>query len=459
MADATTELPAGAGRLPFVGRLAEAARDTALGYRQWLEAELDSARAGRRAVAVTARHALLVASSLPPRFDGGVFRPLSWLKYAGENGWRLSAVTRAPDGEITEAGRQLAAAIPAGVRILAAEPPALRPSHKLFQQIDGDFLQALALYRAAARGFAEDPPSVVVATGPTFASFAAGLLLARRFAARLVLDYRDEWSRNPFGFVRRGRDDRRWERRCLARADLVQFTTRGQLRHNSDAFPGLIGAKGAVLLNGWEPDPAAEAAEPRGDGRLVLAFSGVLGTMASPQPFLDDLAAVLARRADLGQRLRLRFIGRRLPWAERLLERFPHPQLIERIEQRPRAEADRLIRESDVLLLMTDDDMARYLPGKVFEYLATGRPILAHGADGEAPALVRQLGAGRHVAAGAPVALERALDAMIERPAEAWNGAVRRDWAATHTRRQMARVFFGRLSGLVEAAAAREAGR
>ncbi|MEQ8396050.1 glycosyltransferase [Thalassobaculum sp.] len=437
---------------PRLLRIATAIRDTSIGYGHWLGAEVRAAVPGRLAPAATERpHALVIATSLPPRFDGGVFRPLSWLRYASENGWRISALTRAAAGDETDGGRQLAATIPDDVAIHEAKPLDLEPSQRLFFQVDGGFLTALAMYRAGLEAFAGAPPSVVVATGPRFSSFIAGYLLARRFGSQLVLDYRDEWSENPFGFVQQGRDDRWWERRCLKAADAVLFTTDGQLAHARARFPGLLDGKGGVLLNGWEPDPRVEAAETesRDDGLLIIAFSGVLGTMALPGAFLEDLAGALEIDPRLKHRVRLRFIGRRLPPAERELERFPHPEMLELIDQCPRADADRLVRQSDILLLLSNADMARYLPGKVFEYLATGRPILVHGHPGEAPTLVDRLGAGLHVEAGDENGLADALGALSRASASDWNTEHRRAWAHDHTRRRMARAFFDRLAELV----------
>ena len=440
---------AGPGRR---GRFIEASRDTVLGHAAWLHAELSGFPPWTAARPVASHHALLVAATLPPRFDGGVFRPLSWLRYAPENGWRLSAVTRALDGTICDAGRQLSRAIPADSILCHAPPLPLRPSLRLFQDIDGSFLTALALYRAGAARFAIAPPSIVIATGPSFAAFVAGRLLARHFGARLVLDYRDEWTENPFDFVHQGRNDRWWEQRCLAAADLVQFTTESQRQHAEAAFPGLIGSKGVVLHNGWEPDPggpAILAAQPA-SGRWTIAYSGVLGAMASPAAFLRDLAKAVADVPRLRGVLRLRFIGRRLREAERTLSRFPYPEMLDLIDQRPRAEADRLMRKSDALLLLSGSKMARYLQGKLFEYLAAGRPILVHGHDGEGPALVRQLAAGLHVGTGNSAGLAHALARFINAPAGAWNGACRQVWIQDHTRQGLARQFFGSLDRLVE---------
>jgi glycosyltransferase involved in cell wall biosynthesis len=429
-------------------RAATALRDTALGYWRWLEAEVDSARRSRPSVRPAARHALIVVASLPPRFGSGVFRPHSWLRHAEENGWRVSAVTRALDEPPTEAGLQLAATIPGSVRILPTKPLKLQPSHSLFARLDGGMLTAIEFYLAAAEALADDPPAVVVATGPSFNAFAAALFLAQRFGAKLVLDYRDEWSQNPFSFVQYGGFDRWWERRCLKAADAVLFTTRGQLQHTDAAFSGVIGEKGVILTNGWDGQRSYGEPEPRHDGKLEIAFSGLLGRMAMPGEFLADCSRVLAADSSLREKLRLRFIGRRHPEAEQELEKFDHPELLALMGQRPQAEADALIRQADALLIMPTPLMARYMPGKMFEYMATGKPILVHGHRGEVQELVMRLGAGIFIEEGDTDALAKAFASLAETPSSVWNNPRRQSWAQQHTRQRLAQRFFDLLTDL-----------
>jgi glycosyltransferase involved in cell wall biosynthesis len=429
-------------------RAATALKDTALGYWRWLEAEVDSSRRSRSTTFPTARHALIVVASLPPRFGSGVFRPHSWLRYAEENGWRVSAVTRALDETPSEAGLQLAATIPDSVRIHHTTPLKLKPSHSLFAQLDGGMLTAIEFYLTAVEALADDPPSVVVGTGPSFNAFAAAFFLAQRFGAKLVLDYRDEWSQNPFSFVQYGGFDRWWERRCLKAADAVLFTTKGQLQHTDAAFSGVIGEKGVILTNGWDGQRIYEEVAPRRDGKLEIAFSGLLGRMALPGRFLADCSRVLVENPDLRQKLRLRFIGRRHPEAQQEFEQFDHPDLLELMGQRPQAEADELIRHADALLIMPTPLMARYMPGKMFEYMATGKPILVHGHRGEVQELVTRLGAGLFVEEGGADALAKAFATLVETPPSVWNNPRRQSWAQQHTRQRLAQRFFDLLASL-----------
>ena len=101
-----------------------------------------------------------------------------------------------------------------------------------------------------------------------------------------------------------------------------------------------------------------------------------------------------------------------------------------------------MLRRSDIFLLMSNPDLARYMPGKMFEYMAAGKPILVYGHPGEASELVLALGAGVFVREGDVGGLLRALATLEHTPATAWNGERRRAWAEQHTRQRLARPFF-----------------
>lgn len=450
-ADSIDARPAARSRLT---RFARGFKDTARGYGAWLKVERDSGRLlGRRVPTRDPRHALVVAPSLPPRFGSGVFRPTSWLTYARANGWRVTGLTRAVDEQSNEAGCALAATVPDEVDILEAPPLDIAPSYRLYPRIDGGLATALALYRKGAAALADDPPAVVVGTGPSFNMFIAAYHLARRFRARLVLDYRDEWTENPYPATGGGgRWDRWWETRCLMVADAVFFTTESQRRHAARAFPEYLKGRGTVLPNGWDPSMIEDAKPlPRSNNTFEIAFSGWLGTHTLPGAFLLDCAAVLEQRPLLAETLRLRFIGRRHQDADSEISSFPRPDLLFLDGVQPKATADATIRRSDALLLMLKPHMARYMSAKIFEYMASGRPILAHGCSGEMAGLVTSHGAGVHVPEGDVQALIGALDTFASIPMERWDTPARRQWAAVHTRARLAERFYGLLRRVVDA--------
>jgi glycosyltransferase involved in cell wall biosynthesis len=89
------------------------------------------------------------------------------------------------------------------------------------------------------------------------------------------------------------------------------------------------------------------------------------------------------------------------------------------VDYLPRAEALRLQRDSEALLLLVPEAGGRgrgVLSGKVFEYLAAGRPILAVvPPDGAAAELIRQTGAGAVVAPDDVAGIRSALEDLHAR--------------------------------------------
>ena len=177
----------------------------------------------------------------------------------------------------------------------------------------------------------------------------------------------------------------------------------------------------AVIPNGCDFDDFAGLEYRPGD-RFRITHTGSFFGKRDPRPFLQALAEsdpdVVARFAG-----GLRAADRE--WAETLglgdrLEVLPHL---------PHQRALELQRDSEALLLLIPDAGGRgrgVLSGKIFEYLAAERPILAAvPPDGAAADLVRETGAGIVVAPDDVRALREALAGLVARwRAGALNGTV-----------------------------------
>ena len=398
-------------------------------------------------------HLALLAWYFPPSVTGGTYRPTSLSRRCADFGWRVSVIAGPVTGAPSAAGTYLLQTLPEDVRIHRVSPPAIDPSPRCVPYIDGGFVNMLATVSLARRVFHDDPPTVILATGPPFHNFVAAYYIARMFGAKWVLEYRDEWSECPFDFVWAGAADRRWEAYLLRRADAVIFTTRSQLAHHLAVFPGLEASKGLVIPNGWELDdfsstdagPEPAGLEPR---RLVIAHVGSQFPHALPGPFLSTLEQVLARSERLRRELRLRFVGQKSREVIEQLSQFAHPEILESIDHVPKPEAIRLMKESAALLLFNGPKFERYLPGKIYDYLAAGPPLLVFGEGGEIDALVKRLGAGLVVPWSDPEALGRALTLLAEGAVPANGRPDTRAWLQEHRRDVLAGQTFRVLNGL-----------
>jgi glycosyltransferase involved in cell wall biosynthesis len=412
---------------------------------EWLS--LETPRPPRVARAHSGRHLALFAASLPPASSAGVHRPLSFMRYGCRLGWRIDAFCSEPQSDQREHGEELLSRVPSQATLHVVAPSTREPSYRLFPRVDGGFTNALAFARHAIKVLRNDPPDVVLASGPPFFTFVSALFVARRFGVPLVLDYRDEWTECPFDFVSKGGHDRAWERRCLRTADAVMFTTASQLRHQLATFPELASRKAHVVPNGWEPEDfgSKQREQPvtgTGDAAtLRLAHVGTLGRHTPPHDFLDSLQQLLTDEPDWVPRIRVQFIGRRASSADEAIRSFGFPTVVEVVDHVGKSEANRRMQESDALLLIARPDLERYLPGKLFDYVAAHRPVLVFGSRGESSALIDQLGAGVFCPSGSGAALREALLRLKNLQMSCRSDSVH-EWLQEHRREALASRAF-----------------
>ena len=94
--------------------------------------------------------------------------------------------------------------------------------------------------------------------------------------------------------------------------------------------------------------------------------------------------------------------------------------------------------DSDALLLISTPDLERYLPGKLFDYIAARKPVLVFGSRGESSDLLLELGSGLLCAPGSGRLLGACLESlgqldlsMREERLGVWLQRHRRDKLAT----------------------------
>ncbi|HKE00053.1 MAG TPA: glycosyltransferase [Planctomycetota bacterium] len=166
------------------------------------------------------------------------------------------------------------------------------------------------------------------------------------------------------------------------------------------------------ISNGSDFDDFAGLEYRRGE-RFRITHTGSFFGRRDPRPFLTALARV----DDVVVRFVGDFRSADREWAE-TLELGDRLQLV---PYAPRREALELQRDSEALLLLIPDAGGRgrgVLSGKVFEYLAAERPILAVvPPDGAAAELLRETGAGVVVAPDDVDGIARELAALRD----AWN--------------------------------------
>jgi glycosyltransferase involved in cell wall biosynthesis len=371
---------------------------------------------------------LLVTMYFPPAGGGGVQRPLKFATHLPALG--IETHVLAPDDakwihsdpELqppTQAWIHRARYLGPRARKLADELHGRRGLERLSRQArslsrrvlvpDENVAWNLTAIPAAVRIARSEGIDVVITTSPPNSVHLIGAAVKRTTGARWVADLRDSIAAHPH---------RRVESAAVRAKEKVSASVARLVARQADVIVAASAAIAdeaqrlepagvvATILNGADFDDFA-GLEYRPGNTFRITHTGSFFGKRDPRPFLQALA-------DSGlEDVVARFVGdfrvADREWADSL-------GLGERLELHPyvaHKEALALQRDSEALLLLIPEADGRgqgVLSGKVFEYLAAERPILAAvPPEGAAAELIRDTGAG---VVAAPDDLDALKDAL-----------------------------------------------
>ena len=385
---------------------------------------------------------LLISCYFPPAGGINVQRVLSLVRYLPQNGFKVFVLTARSSVPMMDG--QLVKLIPKDVevhRTWTLEPP-FRLRKKLWSRIDSPATSAKTkndfggraksilarkvkqlicpdpqvlwypfAIRRASRLIREEKIQTALVTAPPFSAFLIVNELKRRFPHLCTIaDLRDEWlgyfvkeyvfCGDEYVSARAAEVERATVESC----DRIVAVTAASLNEIRSRYPEQPGQKFALIPNGYDPAVFTEfRSRSHGLDKLVVTYTGTVYKPASPKTYLDALDSL----PQIRRGLQTRIVGRIAEEFDRGI--FENRQSSVRlIDFVPQSEARRFMEESDVLLLPWSDRVN--IPGKFFEYLATGKPILALCyPDSEVARVMKQTAAGWCVNPEDIAAIQRVL--------------------------------------------------
>ena len=331
--------------------------------------------------------AILFAYYYYPANTSGVQRAARLAKYLPENGFRMQVITTSEEG--------VCAGMP-GVHHVPDSPAGWTSGEwrhrasRLAQRIvpyNEQLLWVPHAVEAASRIVArEGDVRSILSTSPPVGSHLAAYWTKRRYPQlRWVADFRDPILGNP-------NRARQWARPYDAALERLIFSCADVVIAVSDAFvetwkknhPAMA-HKFHVIWNGFDPEDAFGPKTIPARSRRVLLHAGVLYRQRHPKAMLAALDRLIEGGRLNPDDILVRFLGH-LQGAEELTA-MP---FVKRLTQRgcleldgksvPRPEAMDQIATADWLFLidiLSLDGAGYTVPAKIFDYLLTGRPVLA----------------------------------------------------------------------------------
>jgi glycosyltransferase involved in cell wall biosynthesis len=218
----------------------------------------------------------------------------------------------------------------------------------------------------------------------------AGVLLKKITKKPLIVDFADPWVSGLEHTVRftssiHKNIERRLENFVLKNCDYAIFVTKTLARDYLAAYPWLKG-KYAVIYNGFSVEALPQEQYALFD-KFTIVYAGRFYGPQSPELFLMALHKIFERNKALKQEISVIFVGSGSTRAgsdgkkgSNLIMKYQLQDIIKLTDLVPLKKSFEYMLRSHLLLLITP---IKALTTKVFDYLATGNPILAIISEGE----------------------------------------------------------------------------
>jgi glycosyltransferase involved in cell wall biosynthesis len=372
---------------------------------------------------VTAR-VLFIAYHFPPTGGSGVQRSSKFVRYLPAEGFAPVVVTGPGEGGArwsppdASLGADVADDVPV-LRVPGPVPgdgsgPAWRARRLLRMQTPFDRWWEDGVRRL---GRTRDDVSLVYASMSPFSSAAAAAAVADDLGVPWVADLRDPWALDEYVSYPTGvhwRIERRAMRRGLASAAAVVLPTPGTLARVVHFFPELSDRVFEVR-NGFDPaDFTGPPSEPE-DERFHVVHTGsfyadlgrrrarrLLGgtdldvdpAPRSPSFLLAAVDRLLAANPELRGRLTVELAGQLTAEDVAVVDRARCRDVVTVHGYLPHTQAVSVVRSADALFLpmhgLPRGVRSTIVPGKLYEYLASGRPVLGAVPEGDARDLLER---------------------------------------------------------------------
>ncbi len=254
----------------------------------------------------------------------------------------------------------------------------------------------------ARRGGAD----LIYTSSPPNSVHSIGGRIARRLGLPWVADFRDPWTDGPrrrrsyAGNPRREKREAAQESWVMRHADRIVVSAPALRERFLEKYDFLLPERVHVLTNGFDRDDlVASEREQSGlePGLFHLTGTGNIEAMIDMTPFFEGVAEACAEHPELGRGLRVNLVGAKKGQWDAVIARLGLSERVRYTGWVSHARAIRFLRDSQLLLmcqLVEEGGGGEKLSGKFFEYLATGKPVLALTVPGLTATILRETGVG-----------------------------------------------------------------
>ncbi|NHB67653.1 glycosyltransferase family 4 protein [Perlabentimonas gracilis] len=372
---------------------------------------------------------LILTYYWPPSGGSGVQRWLKFAKYLREFGWEPVIYTP-QNPEVAMVDETLNTDIPQGVEVLKRNIFEPYMVFRLFTRQKGKMGVGFTSYEGSAKGVVgrlalwvranlfipdarmfwvkpsvrfltkyliQHPVDAVVSTGPPHSMHLIARGLKQKLGIKWMADFRDPWTNIDYFIdlplaARALKKHRRLEHDVLVSADEVVVV--GSQMQNE--FEQTSSRKVHIITNGYdETDFPTQLASP--DAQFTITHVGTIPPNRNSELLWQALSHLVNSNNDIAKQLKIQLLGNVDKLVIDQISQYNLTPYCQQLGYLSHAQSVQLMQRSQILLLLVNNspNAKGILTGKVFEYLAARRPILAIGPlDGDVDNLLKETKAG-----------------------------------------------------------------
>ncbi len=389
---------------------------------------------------------LIVTYYWPPSGGAGVQRWLKFSKYLPESGWEPVILTVDPEyAAYPVTDFSLTKQIPSSVKVHKTPAtnyfsiyykdksriPTAGFANSVDNTLKGKMLRFIRgnlfipdprrgwnkfAFKKACEIIEAEGINHIITTSPPHSTQLIGIKIKKKYPGiKWIADLRDPWTNIYYykqfypTFISR-RIDLQFEKSVLNKANQI-ITVGASLKTSFSSKIIGIAEKTEVITNGYDEDDFTGLI-PSSTEIFTISYIGTLSEAYPIDGFLDAIQNFNLEK----NKLIIRFIGTVSPKQKDLILSNIGDQVAEFIPNVDHAASIRYMLGSTVLLLVIPDHQSNksIITGKLFEYIATGNPVICLGpTDGDAAIILKETGHGRTFNYSDSVGISDYLSALI----------------------------------------------
>jgi len=358
---------------------------------------------------------LVISYYFPPSGGPGVQRVLKHIQYLPEFGWEPIVLT-VKDGDYPARDESLLKKIPENTQVIRV--PFFEP-YRLYRKLTGkpegtpvdvnvikkedqkvsfkekvaEFIRAtffipdarIAWFFSAKKElkslFKALKIDGVYSSSPPYTCSLIGHYVQKEFGIPWVAGFRDPWTNfisSPKRWFLPANIDRNMEHTVFSKADAVECAWKGIIKDAFNKFSDLNINKFHHIPNGFDSADFPKVELQRNE-KFTITYTGSMYGRRNPKSFIEAIELLLQKSLIKKEKIKLRFVGRFGNEVEEMFQNTDFSNSIEKISYCPHSVSIKHLLTSDALLLIVDEskESEEIVPGKVYEYLGVGKPIIA----------------------------------------------------------------------------------